>query len=156
MKVSITKKGLRYLLSCYRADGSIAQQDVGPSLPTHDLAHYVVETHFGLRAGFFGSVSRGQSIAALNDPQLIRRLGAEAWQAEVLARALTSLQSGACRSDQFKALVNIELESLGIAPIAELEADVAQRLLRQLDAWTAKLGGLTEGGSLSFEFELTS
>jgi hypothetical protein len=57
MEVQITKRDRRNELTCLRTDGSRTAANVGPALPFHDLAHYVVERQFRLREGFFGLVS---------------------------------------------------------------------------------------------------
>ena len=51
MRICITRKGSRNLLHCTRVDGSVASADLGPNLPHHDLAHFVVERAFGLQDG---------------------------------------------------------------------------------------------------------
>jgi len=62
VEIRITKKERRTVLSCVRADGSSTTADLGPGLPAHDLAHFVVERAFQLRQGFFGNVLRGESL----------------------------------------------------------------------------------------------
>lgn len=42
-KSTFTKKNDQSQLTCQRADGSIDMANLGPSLPHHDLAHYVAE-----------------------------------------------------------------------------------------------------------------
>ncbi|MEM7077196.1 MAG: hypothetical protein AAF513_01085 [Pseudomonadota bacterium] len=156
MKVSIRNKGDRYQLSCYRPDGSITTGDVGPTLPCHDLAHFVAETHFEIREGFYGNVLGGRSVAQLNDEQVIRSLGADAWRSEVLARAITSLHSGACDSEHCQTLVNTELAAMGIAPMETLSARVARELLESFQGHLARFEAMGEGGSLELDFRVPS
>jgi hypothetical protein len=152
LTVKFTRKQARSRLSCHRADGSSTAGDLGPQLPYHDLAHYVVESTLGIRRGFFGNIAAGCSIESLGDKRTIKTLGAEAWVAEVLARALISVQTGACHREQFAELVNSELAHLKIAAVEGLSvagidqmSDEFQRLAKQFDA-------LAPGESLSLEF----
>lgn len=72
MRVTITKKERRNQLTGWRADGSGESADVGPSLPHHDLAHFVVERQVNLVHGFFGRIARGHSIAHLSEKETIQ------------------------------------------------------------------------------------
>ena len=114
MRIEITKKDSRNELACVRDDGTSVVADLGPSLPHHDLAHYVVERAFGLTDGFFGHIARGYSPAQLSDKEAIKGLGAESYRAEILARVLGSMETGACTPDDFEALVNAELAALAL------------------------------------------
>ncbi|HYM34860.1 MAG TPA: hypothetical protein VET48_05645, partial [Steroidobacteraceae bacterium] len=96
MKIAITKKQNRNRLICTRDDGTYLMSDLGPKLPYHDLAHYVVESALRLRQGFYGKIASGYTMAQLGDKEVIKRLPTEDWQAEVLARALGSLHTGVC------------------------------------------------------------
>jgi len=152
MKIAITRKGGRYRLSCYRADGSSTSADVGPSLPHHDLCHFMVERRFGLARGFFGNIAAGRAIAELGEKEVILSLPPEALQAEILARALGSLATGACRAGQFGELVNAELSQWKISEIA-IAPEEAVTLLDELDGLLDQLGALEDGESLALEFE---
>jgi hypothetical protein len=154
MKIVFTKKQSRGRLTCQRPDGSVTTADVGPRLPHHDLAHYVVESHWRLRLGFYGHIARGRSLAELSDKDVIATLGPEAYLAEVLTRALQALSSGACLRGQFAELVNAELRSRAIAPPAGLEADVAGKLLDRFRALLQRYEALEAGESLTLEFSL--
>jgi hypothetical protein len=149
--IRITKKGSRNLLSCAREDGTTASAEVGPGLPHHDLAHFVVERTFGLRDGFFGNVARGYSPAQLSDKEIILSLGVEPYRAEVLARALGSLDTGACAPDQFEDLVNAELSALGLSGMSIAPA-VRDGLLAEFKEHLATYASLREGDSMALEF----
>src|SRR5690606_2784722 len=114
MQVRITRKGARNQLACFRPDGSSAAASLGPNLPHHDLAHFVVERAFGLQDGFFGHIARGYSPSQLSAKATILSLGAAPYRAEILARALGSLSTGACTPDQFEELVNLELAGMSL------------------------------------------
>lgn len=151
MRVVITKRASRNLLACFRPDGTSAVADLGPSLPYHDLAHLVVERSFGLTEGFFGHVARGYTPAQLSDKHVIASLGKEPYRAEILARALGSLATGACRPAQFEELVNAELASMRMA-----EMRIAPQLLDEILDEYRKLAqaytSLGDGESLELSY----
>lgn len=86
--------------------------DLGPDLPAHDLAHFVMEQALGMEAGFYGNLYRGYTMAQLGDKHVVRQLPVEAMIAEVATRALQSLAGGACQQDEFNALINLELSGM--------------------------------------------
>lgn len=93
-----------------RRDGSHTQGPIGPSLPYHDLAHYVVERELRMSEGFFGQIASGRSIDELNDPTVIRGLPPQVWEAEVITRTLQGLGNGAVAQSEFRASVEAELQ----------------------------------------------
>lgn len=152
MRITITRNGERFALRCRRADGSSTASDVGPGLPHHDLAHFVVETELGLKQGFFGNIALGRSISELGEKEVILSLPKESLKAEVLARAMGSLATGACRVDQFEELVNLELRQWNVP---EIEVDVAR-----VEAMQGRFAGLLDrlsktrdGEAMELEFE---
>jgi hypothetical protein len=153
MDVRLVKKERRNQLTCRRADGSRTTADLGPGLPYHDLAHYVVERKFRVRGGFFGNIAAGYSIEALSDKDVIKTLGSESWVAEILARALGSLSTGACTSEQFPLLVNEELAHWSIARMESLSAEVIGETLAEFQQLVAQYDALPVGGSLELVFE---
>jgi hypothetical protein len=122
MEVRLTKNERRHKLTCLRSDGSQTTANLGPGLPYHDLAHFVVEERFRIQRGFFGNIAAGYSIESLSDKDVIMTLGSESWTAEVLARAVGSLATGACSAEQFSVLVNEELNQMGVAQLVDLSA----------------------------------
>lgn len=151
MVIRITKKGSRNLLSCAREDGTTASADIGPSLPHHDLAHFVAERTFGLKDGFFGNVARGYSPAQLSDKDVISSLGVEPFRAEILARALGSLDTGACRPEQFEDLVNAELSALGL-PDMPIAPGIRDGMLAEFKEHLVTYASLRDGDSMTLEF----
>jgi hypothetical protein len=152
LAVKFTKKHARTVLSCRRPDGSTTSADLGPLLPYHDLAHYVVESTLELQRGFFGNVSAGFAIASLGDKQTIRTLGSDSLIAEVLARALTSLQTGACNKEEFAELVNAELAQFKIAAVAGLSPETVEQMSNELRRLTSQFEALAPGDSMVLEF----
>ena len=152
MRVAITKKNSRNQLACVRADGTSVVADLGPNLPYHDLAHLVVEQRLGLTEGFFGHIARGFTPAQLSDKDIIKRLGKEPYRAEILARALGSLQTGACAPEQFEALVNTELALLNLTEMRippELRDEISVEYRDLLRAYSE----LRTGQTLELRFE---
>lgn len=149
--IRITKKGSRNLLACARPDGTAVSADLGPNLPHHDLAHFVVERAFGLSDGFFGNIGRGYTPAQLSDKHVIRSLGVEPYRAEILARALGSLHTGACSPEQFEDLVNAELTSLGL-PRMLMPPVVRDALLAEFEGHLAAYQALRDGDSMTLFF----
>jgi hypothetical protein len=60
-----------------QSDKSCEIASLGPGLPHHDLAHFVVERRWNLRAGFFRNIAGGYSFAQLSDKDVIKKLGAQ-------------------------------------------------------------------------------
>jgi hypothetical protein len=152
MKIKITKRGRRNEMRCLRPDGTSEFADLGPGLPHHDLAHFAVEREWNLRQGFFGKIAGGCTFAQLSDKNVIKNLGPEAAQAEVLTRALQSLSTGACTTEQFADLVNTELAhwhmpTIPVTPAMVLGASARFKAL--LDRFDA----LGDGESLQLETE---
>ncbi len=153
MEVLITKRERRNELMCVRADGSRTTANLGPGLPYHDLAHYVAEQRFKLRSGFFGNIASGYSTEQLADKAVIQSLGPESWLAEVLARAVGSLATGACRCDQFSTLVTAELTAMGIRAPENLSATAGEELLAQFRELADRYDSLKNGETLRLQFE---
>jgi len=113
MEIILTKGKSRNTLTCQRADGTSTGVNLGPNIPNHDIAHYIVEKAFQLQNGFFGKIKSGMTIAELSDKEIIKTLGPESWLAEILARNLQSIGSGAASVEQFIDLINWEANSIG-------------------------------------------
>jgi len=152
VRIRIHKGDGRHRLICTRADGSTTQAETGPGLPAHDLAHLVAERALGLGAGFFGNVAAGRTIAELGDPAVIRTLGAEAWTAERLARALGATATGGCGADELPALVRAEL---GEAALPALTVDLAQQMVADFAAQLAAWRALADGDALVLDWPRT-
>jgi hypothetical protein len=152
MKVVFSRKGARTRLLCRRADGTFTAADLGPSLPGHDFAHLIVERTLRLRSGFFVNIAKGYSIQQLSEAATIRSLGAEPYVAEILARALGSLATGACTVQQFPELVDTELGQMGLLVPGEVSAELAMRMLAELQSMVERFAGLAPGESLELQF----
>lgn len=154
MKVALTRGERRSRLACTRADGSFTRADLGPSLPHHDLAHFVVERALGLGRGFYGNVASGHSLQDLSRKSVIETLGAESWQAEIAARALQSLCSGACTLGQIEALVDAELAQHSIPSLARLTPALAASMRAELEELIERFARLADGDTLELWFDV--
>jgi hypothetical protein len=111
----------------------------------------VVERGWNLRQGFYGNIAAGYSLAQLSDKEVIQKLGAQSAQAEVLARALGSLFTGACTAEQFPELVNTELAQWQV-PIVPVSPALVQGAAAEYGALLARFNALGDGASLDLEF----
>jgi hypothetical protein len=153
MRIAFHKGTARHTLSCVRDDGTTTRQEAGPGLPFHDLAHYVAESTLGLRLGFFGMVAAGRSLRELSDPEVIRTLGEEAMVAEVLARAVGSMATGACRAEDLSTLLLAELaERLPLA-LRNLSLETVRAIEARYAALSAEWRALPDGATLTLPWD---
>ncbi len=152
MNIIFTRKSGRTRMTCRRADGTFTSADLGPSLPGHDFAHLIVERTLELPAGFFVNIAKGYSIQELSDAAVIRSLGAEPYVAEVLARALGSLATGACSAEQFPELIRTELKGMSLTVPDGVSAESAMRMLEELQSMMERFGRLAPGESMKLQF----
>jgi len=153
MKITITKKEGRNLLRCVRDDDTSMTADLGPGLPHHDLAHYVIERKLALTGGFFGKIAEGYTVAQLSDKDIIKTLGPQTLIAEVVARALQSLSSGACTPAQFMELINTEVVQWRIAPLA-IESNTVSEMSIEFQSLVERYGALKNGQSIELRFPI--
>jgi len=151
VKITITKKDRRNQLTCRREDGTCETADLGPLLPHHDLAHFVVERKLNLIDGFFGRIARGCSVALLSEKEIIQNSAPESLVAEIAARALQSLSSGACRTDQLAELVNSELSGWRAATIA-ISLEETEQMLAEFQGLVDRYTALQPGEMMHLEF----
>jgi len=123
MEIILTKGKTRNTMTCTRQDGSSTSVNLGPNVPNHDFAHFIVENKFKLKKGFFGNIKAGKTIAELSDPKLIKDLSPETWLSEILARNLQSLRSGALEIEQFAEIIKWESKKINgiIVPKMDFE-----------------------------------
>jgi hypothetical protein len=154
MKIRLLKKNKRNALICLRTDGSTEIADLGPSLPFHDIAHFVVENQLNLKLGLFGHIDRGYSVAELSTKEIIKQLPPESMISESITRALGSLLTGACTENQFNELVALELESLNINEFPTIAKDQLKKMLQAYKNYTSTWESLPEGAFMKFELNL--
>lgn len=111
MEIIITKGKNRNTLTCKRADGSATSVNLGPDIPNHDIAHYVVEKIVNLENGFYGNIKSGMTLDELSDKDIIKTLDSEAWLSEIMTRNLQSIGSGAVKTEEYIGLIRWEIEN---------------------------------------------
>jgi hypothetical protein len=152
MQINITKKNNRNQLTCVRANGSVVQSNLGPKLPFHDIAHFVVENTLRLADGFYGNILQGYSVEQLSDKQIIKTLLPQAWFAEITTRALQSLSSGACTIEQFPSLIQTELQQFAINYNVNLTAQIISKMNAEYQQLMKQWYNLAEGETLKLNF----
>ena len=154
MKIRIINKGNRSQLICKRHDNTTEIINLGPNLPFHDIAHFVVEQQLNLQHGFYGNINNGYSFEQLSDKEIIKTLPVESMASEIIIRALQSLSTGACSVSQFKDLITEEFSVWSINyPITLQEEEIRQLLTNYqnlVDQWSQ----LKEGDSLELELDI--
>ena len=152
MKITLTKKANRNLLVCAREDGTFTKIELGPNLPHHDLAHYVLEKTLGFTDGFFGSVKKGYSVQELSTKEVILTLPPQAMLAEVLVRALGCIQTGSCTMEGFEALVQMELSPEQKELLPALSLELVQTMVKDDEKLLEQWEKLPDNGQLNLEF----
>lgn len=154
MRIRIINKGNRNQLVCEKRDGTLEIADLGPKLPFHDIAHFIVERQLELKNGFYGNIYNGYSVQQLSDKNIIKTLPLQSTVAEITARALQSLGAGACTEEQFTSLINEELKHYSID--FSLNFDKEQ-VTQMLDAYKYRISqweALKEGEALELNLEI--
>jgi hypothetical protein len=154
MKIRIINKGNRNQLVCEKKDGGFEVADLGPNLPFHDIAHFIVESQLKLRAGFYGNIFRGYTIKQLSDKEIIKTLPLESAVAEVVTGALQPLSSGACTPEQFMVMINEEFELYSIDFPLNLDQVTINQMLLAYRNILSQWHQLKEGESLELNLEL--
>ena len=153
MQIRITKREQRNQLACVRADGTRTTANLGPGLPITIWRTTLLKGNSGCERGFFGNIAAGYSIEALSDKEVMKSLSGESWVAEILARALASATTGACRPDQFSAQVNAELAHLSISGLENVTPQLVFAMLAEFQKLTARYESLSNGDSLDLVFD---
>lgn len=152
MEIIITKGKNRNTLTCRREDGSLTSVNLGPDIPFHDIAHYVIEREFKIKNGFYGKIKSGMTIQELSDKEIIKKLGPETWLSEIMARNLQSMGSGAAENQQFIELITWEVENtLGIK-VPSMELVNIEKVKSEFEKLCKKWGSVPEGGKLKLIF----
>lgn len=152
MEIYLKKGTDRTILTCKRENGTSTYENLGPSFPNHDIAHFVVETQFKLEKGFFGYIKAGMTIAELSDKNIIKNLDAEVWLAEILARNLQALGSSASTMEQYIELVNLETKNMSGIKVPYIDLKVIVTLKKEFDNLCEKWDSLSENNTLKLIF----
>lgn len=154
MQIKILHKGNRNQLICEKRDGGVEIADLGPKLPYHDIAHFVVERQLKLAGGFYRNIYNGYSVRELSDKHIIKTLPMQSAVAEITTRALQALGSGACTVEQFTDLVNEEFELHSINFALTLDEKQIHKMLSDYMDMISQWEQLTEGESLELNLEI--
>lgn len=154
VQIKILNKGKRNQLICERKNGEKEITDVGPNLPFHDLAHYVVEKHCMLTEGFYGNIYNGYSIQQLSEKEVIKKLPVQSAVAEIITRVLQALGAGACTINQFVELIMEEFKLYSIDYPLNLKEGKIKIMLAEYEDLINRWQQLKEGEFLNLKFEI--
>jgi hypothetical protein len=154
MLIRILNKGNRNQLICERRDGGVEIADLGPKLPFHDIAHFIVERQLKLTRGFYGNIYKGYSIKLLSDKNTIRTLPLQSAVAEITTRALQSLGAGACTMEQFTELINEEFELYSINFSLDLDKKKISQMLLDYKKIVSQWEQLKVGEGLELKLDI--
>ncbi|HEX2721835.1 MAG TPA: hypothetical protein VHM24_02890 [Gemmatimonadaceae bacterium] len=159
LRINITKgRDGPSVLSCTRPDGSSTWSRVGDYFPTHDMAHFVVETELRIPHAFYSLVLDGWGIDDFTVKGAARSLPPQANLVEALVgRLQRDLMPGSdFTAESFNEETEAVLEGIGNPerrPITDEELSRMRRRLRELlSGWAA----LAPGESLELEFRRIS
>ncbi|MBW1295880.1 hypothetical protein [Aquimarina litoralis] len=152
MEVIITKGKKRNILTCKREDGTSTSINLGPDIPNHDIAHYIVEKQFNLQNGFYGKIKSGMTIDELSNKEIIKTLGSETWLSEIMARNLQSIGSGAAKTEQFIELINWEAQTIDGIQVPAMSLEEIRKMKMDFDQLCNEWDLIPENGELKLLF----
>jgi len=152
MEIIIKKGENGSTLTCKRYDGTSTSTNLGPDIPNHDIAHYVVEKKFNLENGFYGKVKSGMTIEALSDKEIIKNLDSETWLSEIMARNLQSVGSGAANIEQFIELVHWEAQNIDGILVPNMNLTDIKKMKMDFDQLCKKWNLTPKNGELKLIF----
>ena len=152
MEIRITKGKNRNQLSCKRKDGTMTSLNLGPDIPNHDIAHYVVEKAFRLEQGFYGKLNAGMTIEELSNKENIKKFGPETWLSEIMARNLQSLGSEAANIEQFIDLIQWEVQQVDGLSVPNMNLTTIKKIKSDFEGLCNQWDALPENGVLRLIF----
>ena len=153
MEIIITKGKNRNTLTCKRKNGTLTSVNLGPDIPNHDIAPYIIEKEFKLENGFYGKIKSGMTIEELSDKEIIRNLDSETWLSEIMARNLQSIVSGAVKTEQFIEIINWEAQNLSGIRVPNMNLRDIEKIKSKFDKLCEKWNLIPENGELKLIFE---
>lgn len=153
MEIVIIKGKNRNTMTCIRQDGSITSVSIGPNVPNHDFAHYLVENKLKLKSGFFGNIKSGKSIEELSNPKLIPDLSPDTWLSEILARNLQSLRSGAVKKEEFTEIITLESQKISGIKVPEIYFEDVYEMKQDYDVLCDRWSSMVVGEKMTLFFE---
>lgn len=152
MEIRITKGKNRNTLTCIRLDKTSTSINLGPDIPNHDIAHYVVENTFKLENGFYGKIKLGMTIEELSDKEIIKNLDSETWLSEILARNLQSISSGAVKTEEFIELIHWEAKNINGIKIPNINLTDVKKMKTEFSLLCEKWDSIPENETLTLIF----
>jgi len=153
MEIILTKGKNRNTLTCKRKNGSLTSVNLGPDIPNHDIAHYVVEKQLNLQNGFYGKIKSGMTIEELSDKEIIKNLDSETWLSEIMARNLQAIGSGAAKTEQFIELINWEAQNINGIKVPNMNLTEIKKMKMDFDKLCEEWNLIPENGDLKLIFE---
>jgi len=127
--------------------------------PKHDLTHFVVETTFGMRRGFYGLVAEGWNLADFGTPWPRGQPSADADPVEDVVQLLDR-ETGhqpPCTAAEFNGFIaQFQTQHPAACPIAAVTDETLTRLRAQLRELTAQWTALPVGQTLELSFPLAA
>lgn len=147
------KDDKRNALRMVRPDGSM-EWSYNKTLVQHDLAHFVVESYFGITQGFYGEVLNGTPMATLESGGVTK---AKTWHQDIfIAEALVGGFQQVMQLGEGAEMLHTRImegcgnQSIEIPTISDKEfAEVCARIRSLWEKWDQIAGG----ESLFLEFE---
>src|SRR5262249_23827160 len=141
-------------LACVREDGTSTWRRIQRALVFHDLAHYAVETEFGIADGFYGLVASGWSFEAFADAEERSNIPPAAlWVELVVNQFMTEAASGELYdADAFHENLSRAGEKMGLANPRRLEAEELARVRGRIVDLVARWRALEPSGTLELPF----
>ena len=151
LRIELKKTGDgRPSLACVRADGSRTWARVHPFLPTHDLAHYAVESVLGIDDAFFGLVAQGWDIDDFAAPGAGKGLPPAALCVE---RIVGHIERGvATDAEALAAALALDAEQAGGTPCTTVSASQLAAIGTLRAARIAEWRALAPGETLRLTF----
>jgi hypothetical protein len=148
MIIKIIKGSLRHRMICERTDKSAEMVDLGPNLPYHDIAHFVVESELKMADGFYGNIEKGFTIVQLSDKEIIKTLPDESMASEIITRTLQTLGSGATTIEQFDEMILEEFKIYNIQYPIYSDKNLVLKMLGMYKDLLSKWENLNDGDVL--------
>jgi hypothetical protein len=152
MLIKILKGEKRHKMICERADKTVEIVDLGPVLPFHDIAHFVVEKGLNIKQGFYGNIESGYSFEALNDKVIIKTLPTESMASEIITRTFQTLTIGASSIEQFDDMILEEFRIYNIDYPITWDSLKIQNLLEEYQTILSDWHELKEGEILELVY----
>ncbi len=155
LRIRITRgKDGPNLLTCTRPDGSSTWAKVSDYFPTHDMAHYVVETELKIANAFYSLVLDGWDISDFAVKGASKTIPPQGNLVEALVgRLQRDLMPGTgFTAESYNEEVDAVLEGIGNPERRAVTEDELADMRRRLQELLGKFSSLAPGESIELEF----